>query len=188
VSFDREAWIQTYLQREDVKERRKLAARRYRRDHREEYLASVRARRQKPDVKAKLRAASYNWRQRNADTLRYNQRAYNKSPAGILASTASRFNRRAKNLGCPGVLRKRDLELFYMNFHKLFSDLVCTYCFRMIDIEHHLDHKIPLCRGGSNTLDNLTVACVDCNTHKQGQDPHTYQVWVVAELQQGSWT
>lgn len=32
--------------------------------------------------------------------------------------------------------------------------------------EIHLDHKIPISRGGSHTRDNLAVACATCNVRK----------------------
>jgi hypothetical protein len=45
----------------------------------------------------------------------------------------------------------------------------CTYCGRSPS-EHgvvlHVDHKIPVSRGGSNARENLTTACHDCNLEK----------------------
>lgn len=45
--------------------------------------------------------------------------------------------------------------------------LVCQYC----QLELHqsrvtLDHKIPVSKGGPDTLDNLTVCCRRCNSRK----------------------
>jgi 5-methylcytosine-specific restriction endonuclease McrA len=44
----------------------------------------------------------------------------------------------------------------------------CFYC--MIDVKRginlHLDHKIPLCRGGEHIIDNLVPACASCNLQK----------------------
>lgn len=56
----------------------------------------------------------------------------------------------------------------------------CFYCKRKLIIpqysssqeEHQhalwpqIEHKIPTCRGGTDTLDNLTLACRSCNTYK----------------------
>lgn len=41
----------------------------------------------------------------------------------------------------------------------------CTYCNKK-DINLEIDHIIPRSRGGSNRLDNLTLACRKCNIHK----------------------
>lgn len=30
----------------------------------------------------------------------------------------------------------------------------------------HIDHVIPLCKGGTDDLGNLVVACADCNLRK----------------------
>lgn len=42
----------------------------------------------------------------------------------------------------------------------------CSYCGAPAD---HLDHIVPLARGGENTLDNLTAACGRCNRAKHAK-------------------
>jgi hypothetical protein len=43
----------------------------------------------------------------------------------------------------------------------------CRYCGRKApDIEIHIDHIVPVAEGGTNTLDNLCVACRECNAGK----------------------
>ena len=44
----------------------------------------------------------------------------------------------------------------------------CAYC-GSVDGPFHIDHVHPICRGGSNAIDNLTVACVACNLSKGGK-------------------
>lgn len=47
----------------------------------------------------------------------------------------------------------------------------CVYCGRTgEDTELHIDHKIPVKKGGKNTLDNLVTACCDCNLGKGTKD------------------
>jgi len=41
----------------------------------------------------------------------------------------------------------------------------CVYC-RQKDIPLQIDHILPKSRGGSNRIDNLTLACSDCNLKK----------------------
>jgi 5-methylcytosine-specific restriction endonuclease McrA len=41
----------------------------------------------------------------------------------------------------------------------------CTYCKRQLG-DYHVDHMIPLARGGSNGLENICLACPDCNRKK----------------------
>jgi 5-methylcytosine-specific restriction endonuclease McrA len=38
----------------------------------------------------------------------------------------------------------------------------------------HLDHNVPLIRGGSHTLDNLVPLCQDCNLAKSGKCPYRF--------------
>lgn len=44
----------------------------------------------------------------------------------------------------------------------------CTYCGHAFDADlpPTVDHVVPLSRGGSNELDNLTWACLPCNQRK----------------------
>lgn len=47
-------------------------------------------------------------------------------------------------------------------------DNKCLYCGVEVKrgINLHLDHKVPLCRGGKHTIDNLNPACQECNLRK----------------------
>lgn len=45
----------------------------------------------------------------------------------------------------------------------------CANCgqeFKRLDVELHVDHVIPLAKGGLDEEANLTVACQDCNLGK----------------------
>lgn len=41
----------------------------------------------------------------------------------------------------------------------------CVYC-KASDVPLEVEHVVPIVRGGSNDLNNLTVACVPCNRSK----------------------
>lgn len=44
---------------------------------------------------------------------------------------------------------------------------LCVYCKISLDSEtYHVDHVIPLSRGGGNTKENIALACPSCNTSK----------------------
>lgn len=44
---------------------------------------------------------------------------------------------------------------------------VCYLCRRdLLDAEITLDHVVPTSKGGRNNLDNLRIACSDCNNAK----------------------
>lgn len=53
---------------------------------------------------------------------------------------------------------------------------LCWYCGALLaDTGRHLDHKIPLSRGGSNWPANLCWACPTCNTSKGARTPDEFQ-------------
>jgi HNH endonuclease len=64
------------------------------------------------------------------------------------------------------------------------ADNRCEYChLRQEDsplASLHIEHIIPKAHGGEDDLDNLALACIDCNLHKgpnlTGVDPETGQI------------
>jgi hypothetical protein len=44
------------------------------------------------------------------------------------------------------------------------DDYICAYCGSRDDL--HVDHRVPVSRGGANSLDNLVTACGPCNQSK----------------------
>lgn len=72
-------------------------------------------------------------------------------------------NRKRKKLLKENNIKQKDINnLLYTYNNK------CVYC--NIDVERgvnlHLDHKIPLIRGGTHTIDNLAPSCNVCNLKK----------------------
>lgn len=47
------------------------------------------------------------------------------------------------------------------------DSFTCQYCGRKPpDVVLHVDHIIPRSKGGSNSIENLSTACADCNLGK----------------------
>ncbi|MFC2680763.1 HNH endonuclease [Limosilactobacillus vaginalis] len=47
---------------------------------------------------------------------------------------------------------------------------ICAYCGKYLPFDSfHIDHIIPLAKGGNNEDDNLTVLCPRCNRKKHDQ-------------------
>ncbi len=71
----------------------------------------------------------------------------------------------------------------------------CEYCHRsQADsplIAFHIEHIIPRKHGGSDQLDNLALACPDCNLHKgsdlAGMDPQTDAVTRLFDPRKQNW-
>lgn len=51
----------------------------------------------------------------------------------------------------------------------------CVYCGASTD-HPHCDHIIPISRGGSSEMDNLTTACAQCNVAKRDRTPEEWRV------------
>lgn len=48
----------------------------------------------------------------------------------------------------------------------------CTYCRRPVpppDSDHKMEHRVPLCRGGTNARENRAAVCKRCQEEKQGR-------------------
>lgn len=51
----------------------------------------------------------------------------------------------------------------------------CGYCKKKVTMEgKHVDHIVPLIRGGSNDRRNLQILCPRCNLRKNAKDPIDY--------------
>jgi len=71
----------------------------------------------------------------------------------------------------------------------------CEYCHLHQDDSPlavlHIEHVIPKTHGGSDELDNLALACIDCNLHKgtnlTGIDPETGTVTELFHPRRHDW-
>lgn len=50
----------------------------------------------------------------------------------------------------------------------------CWWCDNALNGDYHIDHRIPLARGGSNDPSNLCIACPTCNMSKGAKLPHEW--------------
>ncbi len=50
----------------------------------------------------------------------------------------------------------------------------CWWCFAELGSNYHVDHRIPLSRGGSDGPENIVCACAHCNQTKNAKLPHEW--------------
>jgi len=50
----------------------------------------------------------------------------------------------------------------------------CAICKTKLKAGYHIDHIMPLAKGGAHVLQNLQLTCPFCNLQKNNQDPLTY--------------
>lgn len=131
---------------------------------------------------AEVIAKAQAWRAANIDRARaYDAARYAADPAAERARSAAYKaanpekgrqhvqNRRAKVRGNGGKLSKDiSAKLFALQRGK------CPCCARPLGDDYHLDHKMPLALGGTNTDDNMQLMRAQCNTSKRARHPIDY--------------
>ena len=84
----------------------------------------------------------------------------------------SEGKRRANKLSTIGVIDKEYLENL-----KSVQDYKCFHCNKKLDFTNtssvHLDHYIPLSKGGAHCISNLVWSCSFCNISKKDKMPDT---------------
>lgn len=142
----------------------------------------------------KKRAAKQAWRALNRDKMKAESAAYRlANPEKLVAAEARRYrsnpekekarvaayraknpgkgklhvqNRRAKIKGNGGKLSKGLPEkLFDLQKGK------CPCCKKPLGTGYHLDHKMPLALGGTNTDENIQLLRASCNLQKKAKHP-----------------
>lgn len=51
---------------------------------------------------------------------------------------------------------------------------VCHWCGKKCAKSYHIDHYVPLSKGGKHEISNLVIACPKCNIRKNAKDPYEF--------------
>lgn len=80
-------------------------------------------------------------------------------------ATAIQHKRRARKLGGEGSYTIEELNALFEQ-----QEGFCYYCKELLyssfDKQIHVEHMTPLCRGGTNSIDNIVLSCSKCNFSK----------------------
>lgn len=98
---------------------------------------------------------------------------YAQTSKGKAVAKAGRQNRRARVKNATGSHTAKDiLNLFDLQSGK------CVYCNKKLHKtkrnSYHVDHIVPLAKGGSNAVDNLQILCARCNMQKHDKMPEEF--------------
>lgn len=104
-----------------------------------------------------------------ADPKKAYQRTKQARSNNPLPHRASEHRRRAQKSSSNGTHTADDLKRLMAQ-----SKGRCYWCGEMILGKPHIDHIIPLARGGGNGPENLCVSCPTCNLRKGAKLPHEW--------------
>ena len=158
-----------------------------------------------PAFAERVRARNRAWYERNRDQRREYRRLYRQKHGDELRARGREWNRRRYAQDPRGHLdyyrqwRLRNLErarayvrvsgnkrrasaagrhFMFEEWEELLRDYDgrCAYCGSTERIE--ADHRIPLCRGGSNEIGNIVPACRRCNRRKHRKTEAEFRAWL----------
>jgi 5-methylcytosine-specific restriction endonuclease McrA len=113
-----------------------------------EKVKACKARWQKNNIE-KSRAATARWYEKNTEKAKI-----------------VNHNNRAKRVSCGGRLSPRLAERLLA-----FQKNKCAVCRKSLRGGYHLDHIVPLSRGGKNADSNIQLTCPKCNQEKGPKNP-----------------
>lgn len=95
---------------------------------------------------------------------------YRESTKGRAVQKAAQSVRRGRKKGAEGSYTANDVAAQYKR-----QKGTCYWCGRRVGKTYHVDHVIPLAKGGSNGPDNIVIACPQCNQSKNDKLPHEWE-------------
>lgn len=98
------------------------------------------------------------WRLANPERVKKQIQRFTSHPDAKIRRQQAYASRRSRKLGNGGSHTAADLRRLFNRFKGK-----CAYC--GADAQH-VDHVVPLARGGSNSIGNLLPACKSCNLSK----------------------
>jgi hypothetical protein len=140
------------------------------------------------------RNASRNWRENNREYVREYQRVHQMNTKPERAAYLRKWRLkhgdhdatyhikgqlrtalyRSRKANASGVHTADDLIAIRAAQTDKRGRLRCWWCGKSIIDTPHLDHKMPLARGGSNGSENLCYSCGPCNCSKSAKTPAEY--------------
>lgn len=140
-------WGRYYSQPENI-EKNKKRMKKYREKHPEE-----------------IKENSHKAYEKHKDYYRTYSKAWYKTEKGLALVKKKHAVRRLRCAGENQITAAQIRELEQENREK-YGVLTCVYCVAPIKGSYHLEHRIPLSRGGENTKENATISCPTCNVRK----------------------
>lgn len=122
-------------------------------------------------------AVSRKWMEANSDRFREYKAQWVKANPDKVKAQAVNWHKNHPGRTAERVARRRALRLAYEGSHYTARDVImlmesqaglCSYCGVVLG-GYHVDHVVPLSRGGDNSADNIVLACQSCNLSKHNR-------------------
>ena len=117
--------------------------------------------------KEELAALNATWRAAHTEEIKARSLAYYQANKEICVNRRRR--RRARSAQAEGTHTAADIKAQYARQRGK-----CFWCGVKVGKAYHVDHVVPLSRGGSNWPENLVIACATCNMQKGAKLPHEW--------------
>ena len=103
----------------------------------------------------------------NKERMELKQKIYKKTESAKISIKNTRMKRRTI---------KKQGDVTSIQLSKLLEDAKsCYWCNTSLKgLIAHIDHYIPISKGGQHTLSNLVVSCPHCNHIKSSKDPYAF--------------
>lgn len=131
--------------------------------NREKMLQGMRVYREKN--KDKLNKSSRDYYQENSASLKLYQINYRSMNRVKRASSLLKSQEKRKEAMANGMPHHQ------FNEWVMAQDKICFYCKNDCSNGYHVDHFIPISKGGTHTAENLRIACACCNLSKHDSMP-----------------
>lgn len=113
---------------------------------------------------ARHRKSAKQYRERNRDKVIAELKEWRKRNPEKGVEYAQ--NRRARIMSAEGSFTTGDIKRIGEH-----QNWLCAWCSKKVRKGYHVDHIMPISKGGSNSPDNLQILCKSCNLHKHAKDP-----------------
>lgn len=177
--FDKKAYMKIYNKRryKENKEQVNALCRQYYQDHKE--LERARTKKYREAHKEQTRIYWKKYNKIHKDETRERGRRWAKTVNGKLSRKVRHSRRRINDKGLSVAIVQR----VYEDNIKRYSTLTCYLCKKTIPFgKDHLEHKVPLSRGGNNEYYNLAISCAFCNNSKYTKTEEEYRKEIIADL------
>jgi 5-methylcytosine-specific restriction endonuclease McrA len=106
---------------------------------------------------------------RNSEKRKTTVKLYRRTEQGRLVKKVSNHKRKLQLKENGGAFTVQEIINLYLS-----QKAKCWYCSKSIKDNYHIEHRIPISRGGSNDISNIVLSCPECNLQKGNKLPHEW--------------